>query len=141
MARCKTCAPSGSRPWRAPPEPAGGAGTPLALPAPRPMSVSVVPGDPYSLGASWDRRRGGTNFALFTEHGTRVDLCLFDPKSGRETQRVTLPKRTEHVWHGFVKGVQPGQLYGYRVHGRYAPREGMRFNPTKLLIDPYARAI
>ena len=97
----------------------------------------MLPGDPQPLGATWDG--GGTNFALFSEHGERVELCLFD-ETGAES-RHDLPGCTDHVWHGYLPGIGPGQLYGYRVHGRYAPAEGHRFDPAKLLLDPYARAI
>lgn len=93
-------------------------------------------GAPQPLGATWDGK--GTNFALFSAHATRVELCLFDPTGRREIERVFLPLRTNQVWHGYLEGVLPGQLYGYRVHGPYEPRHGHRFNPHKLLIDPYA---
>jgi isoamylase len=98
-------------------------------------------GRPFPLGANWDAAAGGTNFALFSEGAERVDLCLFAVPDGPEVARLELPRRTEHVWHGFLPEVGPGQLYGYRVHGRYAPREGLRFNRSKLLLDPYTRAI
>jgi isoamylase len=101
--------------------------------------VTIWPGRPDPLGATWDGR--GTNFAVFAQHATRVELCLFDEVVGKETARVALPEQTRNVWHAYLQGVGPGQLYGYRVHGRYAPREGVRYNPNKLLIDPYARAI
>jgi isoamylase len=107
----------------------------------RPMALKVSPGRPYPIGATWDPQQKGTNFALFSEHGTRVEVCLFDEPWGAEVERVVLPRRTYHVWHGFLEGVRPGQLYGYRVYGPYAPRLGQRFNPAKLLIDPYAKAI
>ena len=98
------------------------------------------PGAPAPLGATWDGE--GTNFAIFSEHGTRVDLCLFaHPEEGIESDRIELPERTEHVWHGYLPDVRPGQAYGYRVHGPHAPTEGLRFNPAKLLLDPYAKAI
>ncbi len=103
------------------------------------MALTVWPGRPDPLGATWDGH--GVNFALFSQHATRVDLCLFDAPGAQETARVTLPEVTRHVWHGYVAGLQPGQLYGYRVDGPYAPREGQRFNPAKLLVDPYARAL
>jgi glycogen operon protein len=103
------------------------------------MAPPVWPGRADPLGATWDGQ--GTNFALYTHHATRVELCLFDDTFGKETARIALPEETRNVWHGYLKGVGPGQLYGYRVHGRYAPREGLRFNPNKLLIDPYARAL
>jgi glycogen operon protein len=82
------------------------------------------------------------NFALFSENATGVDLCLFDePDSPVETLRVRLTEQTNHVWHCLVPGMQPGQLYGYRVYGPYDPKNGHRFNPSKLLLDPYAKAV
>jgi len=103
------------------------------------MPPTVWPGRPDPLGATWDGQ--GTNFAIYSAHANRVELCLFDETYGKETARVGLPEQTRNVWHGYVQGIGPGQLYGYRVHGRYAPREGLRFNPNKLVLDPYARAI
>ena len=97
----------------------------------------VWPGLPEPLGATWDGE--GTNFALFSEAADAVELCLFDD-DGREA-RLPLTEVTAHVWHGYVPGVAPGQHYGYRVHGPYDPARGLRFNPAKLLVDPYARAI
>jgi glycogen operon protein len=91
------------------------------------------------MGANWDGR--GTNFALFSAHAEKVELCLFDPQGRRELERVVLPERTDQVWHGYVADVVPGQIYGYRVHGPYAPEEGFRFNHNKLLLDPYARLL
>ncbi|MFV9507670.1 MAG: glycogen debranching protein GlgX [Oscillochloridaceae bacterium umkhey_bin13] len=100
----------------------------------------IWPGQPYPLGASWDGE--GTNFALFSANATRVELCLFDsPTAPREATRLALPERTEDVWHGYVPGLSPGQLYGYRVYGPYNPSQGHRFNPHKLLIDPCAAAL
>jgi glycogen operon protein len=96
-------------------------------------------GAPAPLGATFDGR--GVNFALFSTHGTAVDLCLFDPQGRRELERIRMPRRTDHVWHVYLHGIRPGQLYGYRVHGPYDPRHGHRFNPNKLLIDPYARQL
>jgi glycogen operon protein len=102
--------------------------------------IRVWPGLPAPLGATWDGE--GTNFALFSEEATGVELCLFDdPDSGRESGRVRLPERTDQIWHGYLPDVRPGQLYGYRVEGPYAPDQGQRFNPAKLLLDPYAKAI
>ncbi|MGK7890771.1 MAG: glycogen debranching protein GlgX, partial [Leptolyngbyaceae cyanobacterium] len=101
------------------------------------MSIECWPGSPTPLGASWDGH--GTNFALFSEHATGVDLCLFD-EIGEEV-RVPLIERTHFVWHGYLPGVEPGQQYGFRVHGLYQPKQGYRFNEHKLLIDPYARAL
>jgi len=95
------------------------------------------PGSPLPLGAIWDG--DGTNFSLFSEHAVRVELCLFDD-AGNETRHV-LPRRTAFNWHGYLPDVGPGTRYGYRVHGPYDPANGHRFNPAKLLIDPYAKAI
>ncbi len=95
-------------------------------------------GRPYPLGATWDGE--GVNFALFSEHAEKVELCLFDSKGRREVQRVELPEQTDRVWHGYLPDARPGLLYGYRVHGPYAPNHGQRFNANKLLLDPYARA-
>ncbi|MBK8175189.1 MAG: glycogen debranching protein GlgX [Rhodospirillales bacterium] len=99
----------------------------------------IQPGSPSPLGATWDGR--GINFALFSENAEKVELCLFDSSGKREVERIVLPEYTNQIWHGYVAGVQPGQLYGYRVHGPYDPRNGHRFNPHKLLIDPYATVI
>lgn len=101
------------------------------------MDLKLWPGKPYPLGSKWDGN--GTNFALFSENATAVELCLFDEK-GWET-RLPLTEVYNFVWHGYLPGIQPGQLYGFRVHGPYDPQAGHRFNPTKLLIDPYAKAI
>ena len=98
---------------------------------------AVWPGRPFPVGAIWDG--SGTNFSLFSERATSVELCLFDA-AGNETRHV-LPARTAHHWHGYLPGVGPGQRYGYRVHGPWAPERGHWFNPAKLLLDPYARAI
>ncbi len=99
----------------------------------------VTPGEWHSLGACFDGE--GTNFALFSAHAERVELCLFDDSGSIEIARLELPEYTNEVWHGYVPGVRPGQLYGYRVHGPYEPENGHRFNPNKLLLDPYAREI
>jgi len=99
--------------------------------------VDLWPGAPYPLGATYDGN--GANFALFSEVAHRVELCLFDDQ-GVET-RVTLPETTAFIHHGYVPGVQPGQRYGYRVHGDYDPAAGLRCNPAKLLLDPYAKAV
>ena len=96
-------------------------------------------GMPAPLGASWDGK--GVNFALFSAHAAKVELCLFDPAGRREIERIVLPRRTNQIWHGYVEGIRPGQLYGYRVHGPYEPNRGHRFNPHKLLLDPYARQL
>ena len=82
------------------------------------------------------------NFALFSEHATAVELCLFDsPEDARESARIRMPERTDLVWHAYLPDVQPGQVYGYRVHGPYDPTAGHRFNPHKVVLDPYAKAI
>jgi isoamylase len=101
------------------------------------LAATVREGLPYPRGATWDGE--GVNFALFSANATRVDLCLFDGE-GRETDRIALPEYRDETWHGYVPGLRPGQFYGYRVHGPYAPEEGHRFNPNKLVLDPYARA-
>jgi isoamylase len=96
---------------------------------------NVTEGLPHPLGATWDG--AGVNFALFSAHATRVEICLFDEQG--ETARIELPEYTDEIWHGYVPGVAPGTIYGYRVHGPYEPEQGHRFNPNKLLLDPYAR--
>ena len=102
--------------------------------------MKVRPGKPYPLGATWDGT--GVNFAVFSEHADRIELCLFDgPDARRETARILLPERTDSVRHGFLLGVRPGQLYGYRVSGPYDPASGHRFNPAKVVLDPYAKRI
>ena len=100
--------------------------------------MSVKEGLPYPRGATWDGK--GVNFALFSSSATKVEVCLFDPAGKRETARIELPEYRDEVWHGTVPDIGPGTVYGYRVHGPYAPQEGHRFNPNKLLLDPYARA-
>jgi glycogen operon protein len=96
-------------------------------------------GRPYPLGATWDGL--GVNFALFSAHATKVELCLFDGEGQREIERVELPEYTDEVWHGYLPDARPGTVYGYRVHGPYEPDAGHRFNPNKLLLDPYAKQI
>ncbi|PXV55870.1 glycogen operon protein [Dyella jiangningensis] len=105
-------------------------------PARRPSRIRE--GMPFPLGATWDGL--GVNFALFSAHATRVELCLFD-EQGRETERLALPEHTDEVWHGYLPDARPGQRNGYRVHGPYDPEAGHRFNPHKLLIDPYAKQL
>jgi isoamylase len=102
------------------------------------MDHTLLPGRPYPLGATSSGK--GTNFAIFSEGATQVDLCLFDA-DGKQTDSVTLRERTAHVWHGLLCDIKPGQLYGYRVHGPWEPEKGRRFNAAKLLIDPYSKAI
>ena len=107
------------------------------------MTVSPVPtrpGRPYPLGATWDGT--GVNFALFSEHATAVDLCLFDAaEPAREARRIPVTERTDQIWHVYLPDARPGVLYAYRVDGPYAPSEGHRFNSAKVLLDPYAKAI
>lgn len=100
-------------------------------------NIEVWPGKAYPLGAAYDG--SGTNFALFSEVAEQVDLCLFDA-DGTET-RIKMPEVDGFVWHGFLPGVEPGQRYGYRVHGPHDPANGHRCNPNKLLLDPYSKAI
>ncbi len=99
----------------------------------------VWPGHPNPPGAVWNGK--GVNFSLFSRHAERVELCLFDIRGEREIARIALPEYTDEVWHGYLPDIRPGQLYGYRVYGPYDPGRGHRFNPHKLLIDPYAKAL
>src|ERR1700730_8374153 len=99
--------------------------------------TAVWRGQPQPLGATWDGE--GVNFALFSEHADRVELCLFDPKTRRETERIAMRWQTNQVWHCYLPEARPGLLYGYRVHGPYDPKRGLRLNPNKLLLDPYAK--
>jgi isoamylase len=102
--------------------------------------MKLWPGHPYPLGATWDGE--GVNFAIFSENADAVELCLFDQAGSKpESQRIFLQEQTDHVWHGYFSELRPGQLYGYRVYGPYDPAMGQRFNPQKLLLDPYARAL
>ena len=94
-------------------------------------------GAPYPLGATWDGL--GTNFAVFSAHAEQIELCLFDPTGRREIARFDLPECTDEIWHGYLPNARLGLVYGYRAHGPYNPQEGHRFNPHKLLLDPYAR--
>ncbi len=100
----------------------------------------VLPGRPHPLGATWDGH--GVNFAVFSENAESVELCFFDRTDPRkEIERIRVREQTAHVWHCYIPGVRPGQLYGYRVYGPFQPERGLRFNPSKLLIDPYAKAV
>src|SRR5215203_5890693 len=99
----------------------------------------VREGLPYPLGATWDGL--GVNFALFSANATKVELCLFDLEGKVELERVVLPEYTDEVWHGYLPEARPGTVYAYRVHGPYEPAEGHRFNPNKLLLDPYAKQL
>jgi isoamylase len=101
--------------------------------------TAVWPGRPHPQGAHWDGE--GVNFALFSEAASGVELCLFDTRGKRELQRVRLKEHTDEVWHCYLPEARPGLLYGYRVHGPYQPQQGHRFNPNKLLIDPYAKSL
>src|SRR5215213_7257439 len=108
--------------------------------APKPKrSDRLQEGRPYPLGATWDGL--GVNFAVFSAHATKVELCLFDDAGEREIERIELPEYTDEVWHGYLPDARPGTIYGYRVHGPYEPKAGHRFNPNKLLIDPYAKGL
>ncbi|HET9086953.1 MAG TPA: glycogen debranching protein GlgX, partial [Acidobacteriaceae bacterium] len=100
--------------------------------------IRIREGLPFPRGATWDGQ--GTNFALFSANATRVEVCIFDDKGERELYKITLPEYTNQIWHGYLPDVKPGTIYGYRVHGPYEPNAGHRFNPNKLLLDPYAVA-
>jgi isoamylase len=99
----------------------------------------LLPGKPWPLGATWDGL--GTNFAVFSAHAWRIELCLFDRTGRKERTRYTLPECTDEVWHGYLPGAHPGTVYGLRAHGPYQPQHGHRFNPHKLLLDPYTRRL
>ncbi|HEX3349145.1 MAG TPA: glycogen debranching protein GlgX [Acetobacteraceae bacterium] len=99
----------------------------------------ITEGRPFPLGATWDGL--GVNFALFSAHATKVELCIFDDDGKRELQRIELPEFTDEVWHGYLPDARPGTVYAYRVHGPYEPEAGHRFNPNKLLLDPYAMTL
>jgi isoamylase len=102
--------------------------------------MRVWPGQPYPLGATWTGL--GVNFAIFTAHATNVELCLFEcPDATAPSACVPLPEHTDMVWHGYLPDVRPGQLYGFRVHGPYEPQSGHRFNPHKIVMDPYAKSV
>ena len=102
--------------------------------------MRVWPGDPYPLGATWTGV--GVNFALFSAHATKVEVCLFDgPDAAAERERIALHEYTDMVWHGFLPDARPNQLYGYRVYGPYDPAVGHRFNPNKVVMDPYAKSV
>jgi isoamylase len=112
----------------------------LELPsAPALQRSRLRDGRAFPLGATWTGL--GVNFALFSAHATKVELCLFDEQGEREIERIELPEFTDEVWHGFLPDARPGTIYGYRVHGPYEPTSGHRFNSNKLLLDPYAKAI
>src|SRR5690606_8320232 len=99
----------------------------------------IWPGKPYPLGSNWDGE--GVNFTLFSENATGVTLCLFDSGDEKEIARIKLTEHTDQVWHVYLPGINPGQLYGYRVEGPWDPENGMPYNENNLLLDPYAKAI
>jgi len=113
--------------------------TKVSVPSPMPRRSRVREGLPYPLGATWDGL--GVNFALFSANATRVELCLFDMDGKREIERIEPPEYTDEVWHCYLPDARPGTTYGYRVYGPYEPAAGHRFNPNKLLLDPYAKQI
>ncbi len=103
-------------------------------------TIRVLPGKPFPLGAAWDGE--GVNFAIFSAHATKVELCLFEsPHSTVEFKRIILPERSQFVWHAYLPGIKPGQIYGYRIYGPFEPLQGHRFNPHKIMMDPYAKAV
>jgi len=103
-----------------------------------PRTAAIQEGLPHPRGASWDGK--GTNFALFSAHATKVEVCIFDDNGENELERIELPEYTNQIFHGYLPEVRPRTVYGYRVHGPYEPENGHRFNPNKLLLDPYAMA-
>src|SRR3954447_22162886 len=103
------------------------------------MPRTVLPGKPYPQGATWDGV--GTNFAIYSENAEGVELCLFEHDGRTQSDCYAITERTGGVWHIYLVGVKPGQLYGYRVHGPYDPERGFRFNPSKLVVDPYVKAV
>src|SRR5205823_1987984 len=104
-----------------------------------PSQWKVWPGRPYPLGATWDGE--GVNFAIFSAHAEKIELCLFDRSGGQEEVRIVLQEYTDEVWHAYLPDARPNLLYGYRVYGPYDPANGHRYNPYKLLIDPYAQSL
>ncbi|MCF0041262.1 glycogen debranching protein GlgX [Dyadobacter fanqingshengii] len=108
--------------------------------APDSLELGIRPGSPYPLGSTWDGE--GVNFAIFSENATKVELCLFENAEARaENVKIEIEEISHNIWHVYVEGIGPGQLYGYRFHGPYEPKKGHRFNPNKLVIDPYAKAL
>src|ERR1700748_2525572 len=103
------------------------------------LFTALEPGKPYPLGACWDGL--GVNFAVFSAHAEKIELCLFDASGKREIARLPLPEYTEEVWHGYLPHADPGLVYGFRAYGPYQPEKGHRFNPAKLLLDPYAKQV
>src|SRR5690606_26686629 len=136
LGRYRTAGPVSGFPRPRPLPPPRGVACPPLPPSPMP----ALPGKPYPLGATWDGI--GVNFALYSAHAERVELVLFDRRDDEApSATVELRERTGPVWHGYLRNVRPGQLYGYRVYGPYRPSEGLRFNPHKVLLDPYAKGI
>src|ERR1700677_3451262 len=109
----------------------------MLMPSP-PIISRIHEGLPSPLGVTWDGI--GVNFAVFSANATKVELCLFDASGERELERLELPEYTDEIWHGYLPDARPGTIYGYRVHGPYDPANGHRFNPNKLVLDPYAKA-
>jgi isoamylase len=108
--------------------------------SPESVEVKAFPGKPYPLGATWDGK--GVNFSVFSEYADGVELCLFRPDNDQEEYvKIKIEEVTHHIWHVYVPDLKPGQLYGYRVSGPFDPENGHRFNPNKLLIDPYCKAL
>ena len=103
------------------------------------MAMAILPGKPYPQGATWDGT--GVNFSIYSEDATGVELCLFDDPASAQCRTITIRESTGRIWHCYVPGIRPGQYYGFRIHGPYDPEQGLRFNPAKLLIDPYAKAL
>ena len=102
------------------------------------LKTKIQEGLPYPRGGTWDGK--GTNFAVFSANATKVEVCIFDKTGAQELDRIELPEYTDQIWHGYLADIRPNTVYGYRVHGPYAPDAGHRFNPNKLLLDPYACA-
>ena len=98
----------------------------------------IKEGLPFPMGASWDGK--GTNFSVFSAHASKVEVCIFDAEGEKELERIVLPEYTDQIWHGYLPDIKPGTVYGLRVDGPYEPKNGHRFNPNKLLLDPYATA-
>lgn len=105
----------------------------------KPNKYTIHQGSPNPIGANFDGN--GVNFSVFSAHAEKIELCLFSPDGKKETQRLVLPERDGDIWHGYVSGLHPNAIYGFRAHGPYAPEQGHRFNPNKLLLDPYAKKI
>ena len=103
------------------------------------LPKTLSPGKPFPLGAQWDGL--GINFAVFSANASKIELCIFDPTGRKELTRFPLPECTDEIWHGYLPGVEAGLVYGYRAYGPWEPHHGHRFNPHKLLLDPYARRL